>query len=252
MNRLFYIPRESALKELAAKYPFETGKERKIREKAEFRKRMEEWNRLMEQGVKNNLILTVIACRGLLVKNAVPSFTVSLCGEKYKTKAVKSNSPTYSYDASFTFSLHGVDDSQELECVCFNHSKMSGPEFLGELFIPISRVREYASMPIAMWLPLRTQTSTRGEIALRFIVEKTGSVSDGHVQKEGVEVEDENATEQNSDQDVIVVEKKDKKNVRKSKGRKSEKMEKDKVEKSEKSTEKEKVDKSPTSRRKYE
>jgi len=174
MSRLFYVPRANSMEGIAKKYPLESKKDRKARERAELRKRAVTRQKCEAEGIKFNLTVTVIKCRGLLLKNVMPFFSLNLLGEKYKTKPIKSSEPNW--DASFTYSIIGVDHASELECVCFNN-KMSSAEFIGELFLPVSRILELAALPEHMsrvWFPLRTNTSTKGEVNLRFSIDKTG------------------------------------------------------------------------------
>jgi len=102
----------------------------------------------------------------------LPFFALNLAGEKFKTKPTKSAEPVW--EESFTFSLIGVDKSSELECVCYNN-KMASGEFIGELFLPLSKFEQYQSTAKdLLWFPLRTNTSTRGEVNVLFEIQSCG------------------------------------------------------------------------------
>lgn len=136
-------------------------------------RREAEIKRLSEQGYKHDLIVEVIGCRGLPIKGGTPFVSLVLLGQKHKTKPKTGNSPTWK-GATFVLygflapslrlisfsSLIGVDEHAELEVVCLNNKMVGDPEFLGEAFFSIAKIRQL-TQAYQPWYPLRTETSSQ-------------------------------------------------------------------------------------------
>jgi len=105
-----------------------------------------------------------------LIKSGSPFVSLALDKQKYKTKAKMGNTPTWT-GASFSFSLIGIDEHAEVEVSCWNSKMVGDPDFLGEAFFSIAKIKQLAE-DVPKWHPLRTETSSQGEVALKFTIEK--------------------------------------------------------------------------------
>jgi len=170
INRLFYVPRGELLENIIAKFPYESKKARRAREK-------EERKMFQEQGGEK-LLLKTIAARNLMIpkdklENFSPYLGISILDHKEKTKPIKGTAfPVW--NGEFIFSLVGVNEVyDDLEIVCLDHNHS---EFMGEVKITLKEVREKAKhQNEAEWYILQKRTSNdhvSGSIMLKFCLQE--------------------------------------------------------------------------------
>lgn len=141
-NRLFYVPRDQTITELAKKFK-ESEKEAREREKLEAKERAELRTSMssLPSYKKKELKVHVMAGRDLASKDlngfsgnrikkdsdfADPWCEISIKEQKFKTK-IKKKTLNPVWDEEFTFSLIGLDlNYVDLEVVCWvrKHSEM--------------------------------------------------------------------------------------------------------------------------------
>uniref|UniRef100_A0A6B2L258 Rap-GAP domain-containing protein n=1 Tax=Arcella intermedia TaxID=1963864 RepID=A0A6B2L258_9EUKA len=175
INRLFFVPRGEFLEGIIAKFPYESKKARKAREK-------EERKLLQDQGGEK-LILKTIAAKQLAIpkeklEHTSPFLMVSILDQKEKTKPIKATAfPVW--NAEFIFSLVGVNEVyDDLQIVCLDHNNHA--EYLGEVKFTLKDVREKAKIHMNEvspgthnnpdWYPLlkRGSNETIGHVYLKF------------------------------------------------------------------------------------
>jgi len=184
INRLFYVPREELLETIISKFPMESKKSRKAKEKD---------RKLNTETNGEKLIVKIIAAKNLIIsKDKLESYsvyaTISILDQKEKTKPIKSTAfPVW--NADFQFPLVGVNevyDDLEIACLDYNHS-----EFIGEVKLSLKDVREKSQLNEAEWFFLQKRTSDdlSGSIMLKFTIlestdeNKTDSIAKAHTEK---------------------------------------------------------------------
>jgi len=171
ISRLFFVPRGEFLESIIAKFPFESKKARKAREKEE-RKMLQE-----QRGEK--LLLKTIAAKHLFIPKdktaeyCSPYLTISLLDQKEKTKPIKGSACPV-WNTNFIFSLVGANEVyDDLEIVCLDHNHS---DFMGEVKITLKEVREKAkNQNSAEWYPLQKRIPNdhvAGSIMLKFSLQE--------------------------------------------------------------------------------